>query len=262
METTRITIQVHELHIGYAQARAAPLNLPRLHFLAAIVGSCGSGKTTALVRLLNAYLRAHSFDKLVLFSPTLRADPKCQALIKSAERHRVLVDTHESFDDGLFEGVVDKINADIGEEKTERVYAEVYERCVVKGGECSTGDLVLLEQHDYAHSAITAHSLRCTETHIQHNPRPYPPTHPPATPVALWWCQPCIGRQHAAPPGRAGCAAPATSPRYPAGVTHCRVSPGSRDELCNTWTTQHQTSLWNAQKHYVLDTMWTTHLVI
>jgi len=149
LETARIPVLVPELRINYAQPRASPDNLPRLHFLAAIVGSRGSGKTTALVRLLKAYFRTHSFDKLVLFCPTLRADPKYQALVKSAERHRVKVDTHEAFDDALFESTVEQINADIEEEKAERAYAEVYQRCVVKGGEPSADDVVLLEERDY-----------------------------------------------------------------------------------------------------------------
>lgn len=149
METERIPVLVPELHINYAQPRASPENLPRLQFLAAIVGSRGSGKTTVLVRMLKAYFRTHSFDKMVLFCPTLRADPKYQALVKSAERHRVKVDTHESFDDGLFEGVVEQINADIAEEKAEREYAELYERIVVRRQDGTAEEIAELEARDY-----------------------------------------------------------------------------------------------------------------
>lgn len=149
METSHIPVHVPELHINYALPRPSPDNLPRLHFLAAIVGSRGSGKTTALVRMLKTYFRVHSFDKLILFCPTLRADPKYKALVESAKRHKLVVDTHEVFDDALFEGVVNKINADIEEEKDERAYAEVYHRCVVNEGPCSADDLALLEKSDY-----------------------------------------------------------------------------------------------------------------
>ena len=164
METEHIPVRVPELHIRYAQTRAGPENLPRLHFLAAIVGSRGSGKTTALVRMLKAYFRAHSFDKMVLFCPTLRADPKYKALIQSAKKHAVRVDTHESFDEGLFQGVVESIEADIEEEKAERDYAEVYARCVLKRGECSAEDLMLLEKHDYEEPTKPPKWLRGTPT--------------------------------------------------------------------------------------------------
>lgn len=142
-------MRVPDLHINYSTPRASPENLPRLHFLAAIVGSRGSGKTTVLVRMLKAYFRAHSFDKLVLFCPTLRADPKYEALIKSAQRHRLKVETHESFDEQLFRSVTEKIDADIDEYKAESAYRELYERCVVRRGECSAEELALLEERDY-----------------------------------------------------------------------------------------------------------------
>jgi hypothetical protein len=151
MKTAQIPVQVPQLHIRYDAPRSTPENLPRLHFLSAIIGSRGSGKTTALVRMLKAYFRHHSFDKLYLYCPTIKSDPKYGALTRSAERHKLKVTVHETFSESLFDAAVEEIESDLEEYRAEQKYAKVYNHWASKGPDnMSIDDLDMLEREDYS----------------------------------------------------------------------------------------------------------------
>jgi len=154
MKTTQIPVQVPQLHIRYDAPRPTPDNLPRLHFLAAIIGSRGSGKTTVLVRMLKAYFRHHSFDKVYLYCPSIKSDPKYAALIRSAERHKVKITVEETFTESLFDAAVESIESDLEAYRDEQKYVKAYNQWLRKGPDnirgMSIDDLDMLEREDYS----------------------------------------------------------------------------------------------------------------
>ena len=58
-------------------------NLPDLSYLAAIVAQRGSGKTNALIRLIQHYDATAAFEKVILFCPSWVTDRKYQILQES-----------------------------------------------------------------------------------------------------------------------------------------------------------------------------------
>ena len=47
-----------------------PVELPQLPFIAVLIGSSGTGKTTTACNLIEKYQQHNAFDRICLFSPT------------------------------------------------------------------------------------------------------------------------------------------------------------------------------------------------
>jgi hypothetical protein len=92
METRAIDVRVPELKIKYPKKRPAPPGMPALYSLGMICGSRGSGKTTALVRMVKAYDEARSYDHLFLWAPCFHSDPKYQELARKTNYELHLYD--------------------------------------------------------------------------------------------------------------------------------------------------------------------------
>ena len=107
-----------DLKVVQSKPVPVPFGMPNLHFLQAIVGGRGQGKTTMLINEILAYNKAKCFEKIYMFSPTLFNDPK-YSLIESSEGCNVK--TFTSYSDDLFKDVLSEIKSDID------VYKE-YER--------------------------------------------------------------------------------------------------------------------------------------
>ena len=98
--------------------RRIPQGMFKPHMTWMISGKTGSGKSTALIRLLKAYCDAGVFQKVVLISPTAAYDAKYKML--------PLTDVHEDYSDGLLSEVMEEQKDDMEEyqeiEKSQKVY--------------------------------------------------------------------------------------------------------------------------------------------
>ena len=83
--------------------RRIPAGLFKPHMTTLISGKTGSGKSTALIRMLKAYCDAGVFQKVILISPTAAYDLKYKML--------PLTDVHEDYSDDLLTEVVTQENA-------------------------------------------------------------------------------------------------------------------------------------------------------
>lgn len=60
-----------------------------LHHLCGCIGGTGSGKTTKMLEFLLWYDKAGSFDRLIIFSPTLQREPKGKAFLKAEHNFEI-----------------------------------------------------------------------------------------------------------------------------------------------------------------------------
>ena len=87
--------------------RKIPQGLFKPHLTTMISGKTGSGKSTALIRMLKAYCDAGVFQKVILISPTAAYDAKYKML--------PLTDVHEDYSDGLLSEVMEEQKDDMEE---------------------------------------------------------------------------------------------------------------------------------------------------
>ena len=99
-----------DLKVVQSKPVPVPYGMPSLHFLQAIVGGRGQGKTTMLINEILTYNSAKVFDKIYMFSPTLHNDPKYKLLESSDD---CTVKTFTSYSDELFKDVLSEIKGDI-----------------------------------------------------------------------------------------------------------------------------------------------------
>jgi hypothetical protein len=93
--------------------RKIPQGLFKPHLTTMISGKTGSGKSTALIRMLKAYCDAGVFQKVILISPTAAYDAKYKML--------PLTDVHEDYSDKLLSEVMEEQKDDMEEyEQNER----------------------------------------------------------------------------------------------------------------------------------------------
>jgi hypothetical protein len=99
-----------------------------LHILSAIIGGRGSGKTTFAIRLLKAYDKAKSFDRIIIFSPTALKDPKVSNFIHSKTRAKI---THyPSFKPGDLRTEMDQMEKDVKAWRTWKEHLAVWQKFV------------------------------------------------------------------------------------------------------------------------------------
>lgn len=101
------------------------------HFLGAIIGQRGSGKTNAMLSLVFHCDKYKFFDKVYLFSPTSYNDPK-YGLLDAGEPHYELKKYH-TYTDEYFQEVVDEIKSDIEEYKEWEKAHKLFQKFMKKG---------------------------------------------------------------------------------------------------------------------------------
>jgi len=120
-----------------------------LHHLCACIGGTGSGKTSRILEFLMWYDKSKSFDRLIIFSPTLSREPKGKAFLKAD--HNFQVSYYEEYTDAIMMEEREAMLADITEwnefVKAKEAY-ERFKRCK-DVDELSMDDLVLLEKYEY-----------------------------------------------------------------------------------------------------------------
>jgi hypothetical protein len=92
---------------GSDDKRRIPEGLFKPHLTAMISGKTGSGKSTALIRMLQSYCDAGVFQKVVLISPTAAYDPKYKMLPLTA--------VHEDYSDTLLSEIMEEQKEDMDE---------------------------------------------------------------------------------------------------------------------------------------------------
>ena len=135
-----------DLRVVQSKPRRVPDNMPRLSFLAAIVGSRGCGKTNAMVNLVRKYDATKSFDKLYMMSPTANNDPKYKLL--DNDRAHYKLKTYTQYTDEDMQAIVDELRADIEEYKRYEADKVVWDRFVraKKPDGLSMDDYAVLER--------------------------------------------------------------------------------------------------------------------
>lgn len=89
--------------------RPAPTGFPNKSFLALLYSSKGTGKTNTLVNILDEYNKHKFFQKVYLFSPTAKSDPKYQILENGNYQFKVF----NNYSNEDFKEVVEEITADL-----------------------------------------------------------------------------------------------------------------------------------------------------
>ncbi len=105
-ETKLPGLENNDIPIVQCKKRRHPEHLPRLHFLSLFCGSRGSGKTVAICNLLKRYDKTKSFDRIIIFCPTLPNQPLFRNLIDTCKyaKFELYEDfTHEKFAEIKFE---------------------------------------------------------------------------------------------------------------------------------------------------------------
>lgn len=120
-----------------------------LHHLCACIGGTGSGKTTSLLKFLMWYDKAGTFDRLIIFSPTLSREPKGKAFLEAD--HNFEISYYHEYSDAIMMEERERMLGDIQEWNRflkKKEAWEKFKRC--KSVEDLTMDeLVLLEECDF-----------------------------------------------------------------------------------------------------------------
>jgi hypothetical protein len=99
------TIPYGSIKDGSDDKRTIPPGMFKPHMTWMISGKTGSGKSTALIRMLKAYCDAGVFQKVILISPTAAYDAKYKML--------PLTQVHEDYSDGLINQIMEEQKQDI-----------------------------------------------------------------------------------------------------------------------------------------------------
>ena len=117
-----------------------------LHHLCGCIGGTGSGKTTKILEFLLWYDKAGSFDRLIIFSPTLQREPKGKAFLKA--KHNFEITYYPEYNDAIMMEERANMLADIQEWNLFVEQKKAYEkfRRVSDVDEMSLDELQVLEQ--------------------------------------------------------------------------------------------------------------------
>ena len=105
---------------GSDDKRSIPDGLFKPHMTWMISGKTGSGKSTALIRMLKAYCDAGVFQKVILISPTAAYDAKYKMLPLSG--------VHEEYSDDLLNQIMDEQKDDIEKYKQTQDDMKLYDK--------------------------------------------------------------------------------------------------------------------------------------
>jgi len=113
------------------ELRTVPEGLPKVPFLAGIIGSRGAGKTTAMINLIRSYQRpgiAPAWDHLIIFSPTAKKDPKYKALEEQLSTKDTKVELIEDFTVSKFLEYLKYMDAETKSYETKKLAVTAYQK--------------------------------------------------------------------------------------------------------------------------------------
>lgn len=105
---------------GTEDKRTIPKGMFNPHMTWMISGKTGSGKSTALIRMLKAYSDANVFQKMVLISPTAAYDAKYKML--------PLTEVHEDYSDSLLSQIMEEQKEDMDEYQQIEADRKLYDK--------------------------------------------------------------------------------------------------------------------------------------
>jgi len=133
------------------ERRGAPETMTRPPFMCGMFGSRGSGKTTLMIQLLRWYDAFNAFDRVVIFSPTHKKDPKFEALATCGLKAKL--DLYADFDFALFDRVLKQQEESLAAyEKyllATKAYAK-FRKARSKTDTLSEDELIALYEYDFA----------------------------------------------------------------------------------------------------------------
>ena len=118
------TITNETIKDGSDDKRTIPPGLFKPHMTWMISGKTGSGKSTALIRMLKAYCDSGVFQKVILISPTAAFDAKYKLL--------PLTDVYEEYSDELIKDIMEEQKADIDEYRQTEEDLKLYSKFMMK----------------------------------------------------------------------------------------------------------------------------------
>jgi hypothetical protein len=118
------SISCDSIKDGSDDKRSIPDGLFKPHMTWMISGKTGSGKSTALIRMLKAYCDKGAFQKVILISPTAAYDAKYKMLPLTA--------VHEDYSDGLINQIMDEQKDDIEKYKQTEADIQLYDKFMKK----------------------------------------------------------------------------------------------------------------------------------
>ena len=125
IQATKIkSIPYKSIKDGSDDKRKIPPGMLKPHMTFMISGKTGSGKSTALIRMLKAYCDAGVFQKVILISPTAAYDAKYKML--------PLTEIHEDYSDSLLNEIMEEQKADIDEFKQNEQDTKIYNKFMRK----------------------------------------------------------------------------------------------------------------------------------
>lgn len=129
--------------------RPIPKKSIPLHHLAGVIGGTGSGKTSALLKMLLWYDKTNTFDRLVIFSPTLSREPKGRAFLEG--KHNFEITYYPEYNDTIMMEERQNFLADIKEWEKFQLYKQAFEKFkrAKSVDELTLDELVLLEECDF-----------------------------------------------------------------------------------------------------------------
>lgn len=133
------------------EKRPTPINMPKLHFLAVLYGSMGSGKSVALYNMIDMYDETKSFDRIIWVSPTMRRDVNGMEYLNN-KKHNFELRYYEHFNLGEFKEELEGMKKDIDEYREYLHRMEIWKKFVSNGydvDKMSLSDLIVLYDLDF-----------------------------------------------------------------------------------------------------------------
>lgn len=109
-------------------SRPVPSQGVPLHHLMAVIGGCGSGKTSRMLEFLAWYDIAGSFDRLIIFSPTGMKDEKVKSFIQA--KHNFQITFYPKYSDTIMKDEVANFEGDIEEWKVFEKQKQAYQKYI------------------------------------------------------------------------------------------------------------------------------------
>ena len=136
IQSTKIpSIDNAQIKDGDDDKRTIPTGLFKPHMTTLISGKTGSGKSTALIRMLKAYCDSGVFQKVVLISPTAAYDHKYKIL--------PLSDIHEDYSDKLLTDIMEEQKEDMELYRQNEADIKLHDK-FIRGKQLSKKELVRL----------------------------------------------------------------------------------------------------------------------
>ena len=136
IQSTKIpSIDNAQIKDGDDDKRTIPTGLFKPHMTTLISGKTGSGKSTALIRMLKAYCDSGVFQKVVLISPTAAYDHKYKIL--------PLSDIHEDYSDKLLTDIMEEQKEDMELYRQNEADIKLHDK-FIRGKQLSNKELVRL----------------------------------------------------------------------------------------------------------------------